>query len=69
VFAALARMPNEATSDLAPVLRETGRRLRANTTAVVISPRPGKWLLEEMDVLRRRGANVVHLSPLTAVLS
>ena len=69
VFAALARMPNEPTSDLAPVLRETGRRLRANTTAVVISPRPGKWLREEMDVLRRRGAEVVHLSPLEAVLT
>jgi uncharacterized protein (DUF58 family) len=68
VFAALARMPNEATSDLAPVLRETGRRLGAHTTVVVISPRPGKWLREEMGVVRRRGAEVVHLSPLEAVL-
>jgi uncharacterized protein (DUF58 family) len=64
LFAALARMPNEATSDLAPVLRETGRRLGRDSTAVVISPRPGRWLTEEMDVLRRRGAEVVHLSPL-----
>jgi uncharacterized protein (DUF58 family) len=67
LFAALARMPNEATSDLAPVLRETGRGLGRTSTAVVISPRPGRWLQEEMDVLRRRGAQVVHLSPLEAV--
>jgi uncharacterized protein (DUF58 family) len=67
LFGALARMPNEATSDLAPVLREAGRRLGRDSTAVVISPRPGRWLTEEMDVLRRRGAQVVHLSPLRAV--
>jgi uncharacterized protein (DUF58 family) len=66
IFGALARMPNEATSDLAPVLREAGRRLGRDSTAVVISPRPGRWLTEEMDVLRRRGAQVVHLSPLLA---
>ena len=66
VFAALARMPNEPTSDLAPVLREAGRRLGRDSTALVISPRPGRWLIEEMDVLRRRGAQVVHLSPLKA---
>jgi uncharacterized protein (DUF58 family) len=66
VFAALARMPNEATSDLAPVVREAGRGMGRTTTAVVVSPRPGRWLLEEMDVLRRRGAEVVHLSPLEA---
>ena len=64
LFAALARMPNEATSDLAPVLREAGRRLGRATAAVVISPRPGLWLRQEMDVLRRRGAQVLHLSPL-----
>jgi uncharacterized protein (DUF58 family) len=64
LFAALARMPNEATSDLAPVLREAGRRLGRGTSAVVISPRPGVWLRQEMDVLRRRGAEVMHLSPL-----
>jgi uncharacterized protein (DUF58 family) len=65
LFAAMARMPNEATSDLAPVLREAGRGLGRDSTAVVISPRPGRWLAEEMDVLRRRGAQVLHLSPLT----
>jgi uncharacterized protein (DUF58 family) len=68
LFAALARMPNEPTSDLAPVLREIGRTLRKGTTAVVISPRPGRWLRHEMASLRRRGADVVHLSPLEAVL-
>jgi uncharacterized protein (DUF58 family) len=69
LFAALARMPNEATSDLAPILREAGRRLGREATAVVISPRPGQWLQHEMTVLRRRGAEVVHLSPLEAALS
>jgi uncharacterized protein (DUF58 family) len=67
VFAALARMPNEPTSDLAPVLREVGRRWGKGTTAVILSPRPGHWLRHEMAVLRRRGTDVVHLSPLTAV--
>jgi uncharacterized protein (DUF58 family) len=67
VFAALARMPNEPTSDLAPVLREVGRRWGKETTAVVLSPRPGHWLRHEMAVLRRRGTDVVHLSPLAAV--
>jgi uncharacterized protein (DUF58 family) len=69
LFAALARMSNEATSDLAPILRETGRRLGREATAVVISARPGAWLRQEMTVLRRRGAEVVHLSPLEAALS
>jgi uncharacterized protein (DUF58 family) len=64
LFAALARMPNEATGDLAPVLRETGRRLGTITTAVIISPRPGYWLQHEMTNLRRRGAEVIQLSPL-----
>jgi len=68
LFAALARMPNEPTSDLAPVLREMGRRWGAGTTAVVVAPRPGHWLRHEMAVLRRRGADVVHLSPVEAVL-
>jgi uncharacterized protein (DUF58 family) len=68
VFAALARMPGDATSDLAPVVREVGRSMPQNATAVVISARPGRWLREEMDVLRRRGAEVVHLSPLAAAL-
>ena len=68
VFAALARMPNEPTSDLAPVIREVGRRWGKGTTAVVISPRPGHWLQHEMAVLRRRGTDVLHLSPVAAVL-
>ncbi|MGH2571931.1 MAG: DUF58 domain-containing protein [Actinomycetota bacterium] len=66
LFAALARMSNEATSDLAPILRETGRTIGGNATAVVISPRPGPWLRHELVVLRRRGAEVLHLSPLEA---
>jgi uncharacterized protein (DUF58 family) len=64
LFAALARMPNEATSDLAPLLREAGRHLGSRVSAVVLSPRPGPWLRQEMAVLRRRGAEVLHLSPL-----
>ncbi|HEY3210898.1 MAG TPA: DUF58 domain-containing protein [Actinomycetota bacterium] len=66
LFAALARMPNEATSDLAPILREAGRGMGRDTTAVVISPRPGPWLRHEMAALRRRGVDVLHLSPLEA---
>ena len=64
LFAALARVPNEATSDLAPVLRVWGRRLGRDASVVVVSARPGRWLEHEMTVLRRRGANVIHLSPL-----
>jgi uncharacterized protein (DUF58 family) len=64
LFAALARMPNEPTADLAPVLREAGRRFTANTSVVLISPRPGRWLQEGIVGLRRRGIEVVHLSPL-----
>ena len=64
LFAALARMPNEATSDLAPILRVTGRDLGREATVVVLSAKPGRWLRHEMTVLRRRGAEVVHLSPL-----
>jgi uncharacterized protein (DUF58 family) len=66
LFAALARMPNEATSDLAPVLRVLGRRLGREASVVVVSPKPGHWLRQEMTTLRRRGANVIHLSPLEA---
>ena len=66
LFAALARMPNEATSDLAPILRVMGRSLGRDASVVVISPKPGHWLTHEMSVLRRRGANVIHLSPLEA---
>jgi uncharacterized protein (DUF58 family) len=64
LFTALARMPNQPTSDLGPVLRELGRRLPHRTTVVVISPKPGPSLLHEMEVLRRRGCDVVPLSPL-----
>ena len=64
LFAALARMPSQPTADLAPVLREIGRRLVRRTTVIVVSPRPGPWLVHEMDVLRRRGSSVIHVSPL-----
>jgi uncharacterized protein (DUF58 family) len=64
VFAALARMPNEPSSDLAPVLREVGRRMGRSGSVVVVSPRPGSWLEHEMETLRRRGVEVVHVSPL-----
>ena len=66
LFAALARMPNQPTSDLGPVLREVGRRLVRRTTVIVVSPRPGPALSHEMEVLRRRGCDVIHLSPLEA---
>ena len=66
LFAALARMPNQPTSDLGPVLREVGRRLVRRTTVIVVSPRPGVGLAHEMEVLRRRGCDVIHLSPLDA---
>ena len=64
IFAAMARMPNEPTSDLAPLLREAGRHLGRTLTAVVVSPRPGPWLRQEIDVVRRRGIEVVAVSPL-----
>jgi uncharacterized protein (DUF58 family) len=63
LFAALARMPNQPTSDLGPVLREHGRSLVQRTTVIVLSPHPGPSLRQEMDVLRRRGCDVIHLSP------
>jgi hypothetical protein len=59
-------MPNQPTSDLGPVLREVGRRLVRRTTVIVVSPRPGPALSHEMEVLRRRGCDVIHLSPLEA---
>ena len=34
--------------------------------SIVISPRPGPALSHEMEVLRRRGCDVLHLSPLEA---
>ena len=69
IFAALARMPNEPTSDLGPVLREHGRNVSPDTVVVVITPRPGARLRQEIGVLRRRGAEVLQLSPLEAALS
>lgn len=63
LFVALARMPNQPTNDLAPILREIGRRLVRRTTVVVVSPRPGPWLVHEMEALRRRGSNVIHVAP------
>jgi uncharacterized protein (DUF58 family) len=66
MFTALARMPNQPTSDLGPVLREVGRRLVRRTTVVVVSPRPGPALAHEMEVLRRKGYDVIHLSPIEA---
>lgn len=69
IFAALARMPNEPTSDLGPLLREHGRRVSADTAVVVTTPRPGARLRQEIGVLRRRGAEVIQLSPLEAALA
>jgi uncharacterized protein (DUF58 family) len=64
LFAALARMPNEPTSDLAPVLRDGLRRAGQDATVVLISPRPGPGLRHEVARLRRRGLEIVELSPL-----
>lgn len=61
LFTALARMPNQPTTDLAPVLREVGRRLTRRTTVVVLSPRPGPALRQEMAQLRRKGSDVIEL--------
>ena len=63
LFTALARMPNQPTNDLGPVLREVGRRLTRRTTVVVLSPSPGPALRHEMERLRRKGSDVVHLEP------
>jgi uncharacterized protein (DUF58 family) len=65
VFTALARMPDQPTSDLGPVLREYGRRLARRTTIVVLSARPGPGLRHEIAVLQRRGHDVIHLVPPT----
>ncbi|MFN2591110.1 MAG: DUF58 domain-containing protein, partial [Actinomycetota bacterium] len=69
IFAALARMPNEPTSDLGPVLREHARKVSPDTALVVVTPRPGARLRQELGILRRRGAAVVELSPLEATLA
>jgi uncharacterized protein (DUF58 family) len=63
LFAALARMPNQPTNDLGPVLRETGRTLPRHASVVVVSFRPGPALRHEMEALRRRGLQVVRLDP------
>ncbi len=63
LFTALARMPNQPTDDLAPILREVGRRLTRRTTVVVLSPTPGPSLIHEMERLRRRGSDVIHVVP------
>ncbi len=64
LFAALARMPNEPTADMAPVLHDLGRALGPQATVVLVSPRPGPALRHEVARLRRRGTQVVELSPL-----
>jgi uncharacterized protein (DUF58 family) len=64
LFAALAKMPNEPTSDLAPVLRDGLRTAGPDATVVVISPRPGPGLRHEVARLRRRGLEIIQLSPL-----
>ena len=64
LFAALAMMPNEPTSDLGPVLREVGRSLGRDSTALIVSPRPGPGLQLEIALLRRRGVEVTQVSPL-----
>ncbi len=56
-------MPNQPTTDLGPVLREHGRRLVDRTTVIVISPDPGPSLRQAMDILRRRGSEVILVSP------
>ena len=65
LFTALARMPNQPTDDLAPILREVGRRLTRRTTVVVLSANPGPSLTHEMERLRRRGSDVIHVAPAT----
>lgn len=66
LFTALARMSNQPTHELATVLREVARRMVRRTTVLVLSPDPGSALRHEMDVLRRRGADVIHLAPVDA---
>jgi uncharacterized protein (DUF58 family) len=58
LFAALARMPNEPSSDLAPVLKEAARPLGRGTVVIALSARPGPSLRYELGVLRRRGLSV-----------
>jgi uncharacterized protein (DUF58 family) len=58
LFAALARMPNEPSSDLAPVLKEAARPLGRGTVVIALSAQPGPSLRHELGVLRRRGLTV-----------
>ena len=69
LFAALARMPNEPTADLAAILRVMGRPLTRGTVVVVLTPRPGPKLRTEIAGLRHRGIQVIQLSPVEARLS
>jgi uncharacterized protein (DUF58 family) len=64
LFAALARMPNEPTSDMAPVLSEGLRRAGQKPTVILISPEPGPGLRHQVALLRRRGIEVIQVSPL-----
>lgn len=66
VFAALARMPGDPTADAGPVLREAARGLGPGASVVLISARPGPRLRGEVEILRRRGVEVVQASPLEA---
>jgi uncharacterized protein (DUF58 family) len=68
LFAALARMPAQPTSDLGPVVREFGKSLPRRSSVIVVSPNPGASLRHEIVALRRRGVDVVHLSPTDPLL-
>jgi uncharacterized protein (DUF58 family) len=63
LFAALARMPSQPTTDLAPVLRELGRGMTRRSSVVLVSWAPGSALRHEMEGLRRRGIDVTHIDP------
>lgn len=68
LFSALARMPNEPTADMAPVLREVVRTLQQDTVVVLLSPRPGPALEEEIRRAGHGGPRITVLSPLEASL-
>lgn len=63
LFAALARMPSQPTTDLSPILRELGRSLTRRSAVVVVARAPGSALRHEMETLRRRGVDVTHVNP------
>ena len=46
-----------------PSCGRSGRRLTRRTTVVVLSPMPGPSLTHEMERLRRRGSDVIHVVP------